>query len=109
MGRDAIAGVLSILYGTASALAAIGMARGRGKVPVRAAGAFGLAGGILVAGGALLIGSVDEGKIAIVVALVALILLALYNGIKLHGKVNPLHLTIRVLLSLAILGLSFST
>lgn len=108
MRGTAIAGILSVLYGVASALGGIGMARGRGKVPIRAAGLFGLAGGVLAAGGALLIAEVGKGFPIVVLGLVVLLILAVYNGIQLNGRVNPLHLGVRVLLSIGIVMLALN-
>ena len=102
MLASAIAGVLSVVYGVASALAGIGMARGRGKIPVRAAGLFGVGGGVLAAGGAMLIADVGNGASIVIFGLALLLILAVYNGIQLHGRVNPVHLGVRAFLSIGI-------
>lgn len=97
-------------YGLASAFAGVAMSREKdGKVPRWASLLFSLSGAVAVIGGALLIARVGKGAALVFAGLVSLLVLAVYNGRAMHGRVNPVHLLVRLVISVLIVALALSS
>jgi hypothetical protein len=100
-----IAMILSLVYGLLTAFAGLSQFRHKN---IQAWAAWGLlVFGLLVAtGGLLLLLSPGLSLPVMVVGLVGIHLLAINNGLKIFGKINPSHHLFRLLVSLTLLGLA---
>ena len=102
-----LAGIFALLYGALTAFAALKAMRQEQITP----GAAALTGfiGIIIMLTALFIPfRIHLAFYVLVAGLIAMHVVAVKNGLKMHGKINPKHQIARFVISLAIAGLAFS-
>ncbi len=101
-----IAAILSGIYGLLTAFAGLSMAK-IGKVQIWAAWSFVLCGILLVAAGVLALLHSSFALWMLVIGLLGIHALAINNGYKLFGKLNPLHHLVRLIISVILVGLTY--
>jgi hypothetical protein len=100
------AAILSAIYGLLTAFAGLSMLR-IGKVQVWAAWGFFLCGMLLVAAGILALLHSSLALWILVIGLLGIHVLAINNGYKLFGKLNPSHHLVRLIISVVLVGLTY--
>jgi hypothetical protein len=100
------ASIVTAIYGVLTTLAGLIAIWGRKIQPWSAIG-MAISGLILVLAAIMLIGGIAPAPYLIFIGLLAIHLLAINNGLKMYGKINPRHHLARLALSLFILGLTF--
>jgi len=101
-----IAAILSIIYGLLTGFAGLRMLK-IGKVQVWAAWSFVLCGILLVAAGVLVLLHSSVALWVLIVGLLGAHALAINNGFKLFGKLNPSHHLVRLIISVILIGLTY--
>lgn len=101
-----IGALLSVIYGLLTAFAGFSMAK-IGKVQAWAAWSFVLCGILLVVAGVLAVLHLSFALWILVIGLLGIHALAINNGFKLFGKLNPSHHLVRLLISAILVGLTY--
>ncbi|MCF6277514.1 MAG: hypothetical protein L3J16_02035 [Anaerolineales bacterium] len=101
-----LAGTLALLYGAQIALTAIKQMRQQ-NLPTGAAALMGLVGLVIMFSSIFIPFRMMGALYILIIGLIAMHLLAIRNGIKLYGKINPKHHIVRFIISLAIVLLAF--
>jgi hypothetical protein len=101
-----VGAILSGIYGLLTAFAGLTLIRTR-KVPVWAAWSFFLCGLLVVAAGILTLFRSGSALWVLVIGLLGIHALAINNGFKLFGKINPAHHLARLLISALLMGLTY--
>lgn len=101
-----IAAILSGIYGLLTAFAGFSMAK-IGKVQAWTAWSFVLCGILLVAAGVLAVLHSSITLWVLIAALLGIHALAINNGYKLFGRLNPSHHLVRLLISVILIGLTY--
>jgi hypothetical protein len=101
-----IGAILSGIYGLLTAFAGRSMVK-IGKVQTWAAWGFILCGILLVAAGVLALLHFSWALWVLVIGLLGIHALAINNGFKLFGKLNPSHHLVRLLISAILVGLTY--
>jgi hypothetical protein len=101
-----IAALLSLAYGGLTAFAGLGQVR---QQRIQAWAAWGMAfSGLVVAAIAVLLWLGSAAALPVLVAgLIAIHVLAVNNGLKMYGRINPGHHLVRLLVSLILIALTY--
>ena len=100
-----IASILAGLYGALTVFAGISQTKGK-NIQYWAAISMIIAGLTIIISAVLLIVKVWLSSSLLIIGLAGIHLLAINNGLKVHGKINPTHHIARLVLSVLIAGLA---
>ena len=101
-----LVGLLSIVYGALTAFAGYGQTRA-GKIQPWAAWLFSLCGLIVVGAGVMALFRSSTSIWLLVVGLLGIHALAINNGYRMFGKVNPSHHLARFVISIILITLTY--
>ncbi len=100
------AALLSMIYGALTAVAGFGQTRAE-KIQPWAAWGLVLCGAIVIAAAILILGRSSAALPALVIGLAAIHGLAINNGYKMFGKINPSHHLARLGISILLILLAY--
>lgn len=100
------AAVLSVIYGALTAWAGLAQVRLK-KIQAWAAWSHAGFGLVTAAGGILTLLRSPYALWVLAIGLAGIHLLAINNGLKMFGRINPSHHLVRLLISLVLLGLAY--
>ncbi|MBI1742740.1 hypothetical protein HYR54_06690 [Candidatus Acetothermia bacterium] len=98
--------ILACVYGIATSVAGVSQLKTQ-QVPHWAAIAMITVGALIVISAGLLVAGFNWGVYLLVLSLIAMHVLAINNGLRMHGKINPLHHLARFVLSAVIVVLAY--
>jgi len=101
-----VGGLLSIIYGVLTAFAGYGQTR-TGKIQTWAAWSFVFCGLIVLVAGVMTILQSGSAIWVLVLGLLGIHALAINNGFRMFGKINPSHHLGRLIVSLALFVLTY--
>jgi hypothetical protein len=101
-----IAVILCTMYGTLTAFAGLGQVRAK-KIQAWAAWGMVLFGLMVVTSVALILLGSGSALWALLIGLVGIHAIAINNGYRLFGRINPSHHLVRLVISLILLGLMY--
>lgn len=101
-----LGGILSVIYGSLTAFAGHGQTKA-GKIQVWAAWSFVICGLIVIAAGIMTLLGIGSAIWLLVLGLLGIHGLAVNNGLKMFGKINPSHHLARLVISVVLFTLTF--
>jgi hypothetical protein len=101
-----VAAILSIIYGILTSFAGLGQIKGN-KIQIWAAWGLVLCGALVIVAGIIELFGWAIALWVLVIGLLGIHVLAINNGIKMFGKINPSHHLARLLISILLVTLTY--
>lgn len=101
-----LGGLLSILYGALTAFAGYGQTK-TDRIQTWAAWLFSLCGLVIMIAGVMALLRASSSLWLLVIGLLGIQILAINNGLRMFGKINPSHHLTRSVISIALIALTY--